>query len=787
MRTLNRKLIRDVWKMKGQGLAIVLVIVSGVATFIMLISVMDSLNLTREKFYRDYGFADIFASLKRAPDTLKQRIGEIPGVNIVETRVVADVKLDVRGFSEPVTARLVSVPDIGQALLNRLYIRSGRMVDPWKDNEAVVSEAFAEAHRFVPGNTIGAVINGRWKKLVIVGTALSPEYIMQVRPGSISADYRRYAILWMGRNALGKAYDMDGAFNDVILTLSGKAREEDVIASLDAILDRYGALGAYARKDQLSNRYLNEEFRQLQRSAEIFPVLFIGVAAFLLNVVISRTVSIQRDQIATLKAFGYSTSDVTMHYVKMLSLIVLSGIAGGIAVGIWLAGGLGRIYMEFYRFPYLIYKLKPSVAGIAVILTLLAAIAGTIHAVRRAARLPPAEAMKHEPPVRYKRSFLEYGVMWKLLSQPTRIIIRNISRRPVKSLLTVTGISLACAIMIAGLFSKDSVDFMINVQFRLSQKEDMTVTFTEPSSRKALYELKNISGVRHAEVFRSVPARMRFGPRSYRTTVRGIDPDSQLSFLLDTELKPVLLPPDGIVLTDYLAHFLGIRTGDMLTLDILEGARPVRQVQVAGLVKQYIGMMGFMDLRALGRLMKEGDAVSGAYLAVDSHKASGIYRQLIEMPRVAGTVVRRDEIKSFYETQAEALLFFTFIATLLAGTIAFGVVYNSARISLSERSRELASLRVIGYTRAEISYIFLGELGLLALASIPLGFVIGGGICEYIAQALQTDLFRVPVVIEPHTYSYAAAVVVVSACLSGLIVRHRLDHLDLVAVLKTRE
>ena len=787
MKALDRKLIRDIWKMKGQVLAISFVIVSGVATFIMLISVMDSLQQTREKFYRDYGFADIFASLKRAPDTLKQRIREIPGVNTVETRVVANVKLDIRDFTEPVTAKLISVPDTGEAVINRVYIRKGRPVAPWSDREAVLSEAFAEAHGLVPGDTIGAVINGKWKQLVIVGTALSPEYVIQVKPGSISADYKRYAILWMGRDALGKAYDMDGAFNDVILSLSGDTREKDVISSLDRLLGRYGGLGAYARKDQMSHRYLSEEFRQLQRSAEIFPAVFIGVAIFLLNVVISRIVSTQRDQIATLKAFGYSTIDITFHYVKLIILIVLTGLAGGIALGVWLGGGLGRIYMEFYRFPYFMYKLKPMVVGISAALTSLAAVAGTLHAIRRAAKLPPAEAMRPEPPARYRRTFFEYTTLWHLLSQPARIIIRNITRKPAKSFLTITGISFSCAILIAGLFSKDAVDFMVDVQFRLSHREDMTVTFTEPSSRKSVYELKNYRGVRYAEVFRSVPVRMRYGHRSYRTAVEGFEQDDQLHFLLDTGLKPVRVPPGGIMLNDYLARFLNAGPGDVLTLEALEGSRPVRQVQVVGLVKQYIGMAGYMELGALNRLMREGEAVSGAYLAVDSLYTSDIYRRLIEMPRVAGTVVRKNEIWNFYETQAEALLFFTFVATLLAGTIAFSVVYNSARISLSERSRELASLRVIGYTRAEISYIFLGELGLLTLASIPLGFIIGSGICEYIAVALESDLFRIPVVIESRTYSYAAAVVFVSACLSGLIVRHRLDHLDLVAVLKTRE
>jgi len=787
MKALDKKLWRDLWHMKGQVLAIVLVIVSGVATFVMFISTMDTLNITRDAFYRDYGFGEVFASLKRAPENIRQRIAEIPGVDKVETRVVADVKLDIRGYDEPVTAKLVSIPDNSVPLLNRLFLRKGRMVDPWKDNEVVVSEAFAEAHGFLPGDTFGAVINGRWKNLVIVGIALSPEFVLQVRPGAISPDYRRYGILWMSRYTLGKAYDMDGAFNDVVLTLALNAGPEDVLVRLDAILDRYGGLGSYGRKDQISNRFLTEEFRQLQRSAEIFPAIFISVAAFLLNVVISRTVSTQREQVAALKAFGYSNLQVGIHYVKLVVMIVLIGVAGGTAAGIWLGKGLGGIYMEYYRFPYLRYELQPGIAIIAGLITLASAVLGTVHSVWKASQLPPAEAMRPEPPAHFRKTIIEHLVPAAFLSQPSRIIARNIERKPIKSLFSVIGIAFACAIMITGGFFQDAVDYMVDIQFKRSQKEDMTVTFTELTSRRAVYELKRMRGVEYAEVFRSVPVRMRYGHHSYRTTVRGIEPGNRLHVLLDMEMRPVELPPAGIVLTDYLGGILGVGPGDMLTIEILEGNRPVRQVPVARLVKQYIGLMGYMDMAALNRLMREGNAVSGAYLATDALYQKEIYRELIEMPRVAGTVVRKEEIRNFYETQAEAMLFFTFVATLLAGVIAFGVVYNSARINLAERSHELASLRVLGYTRGEISYILLGELGLLTLAAIPLGFLIGRGLCAYIAQALESDLFRIPVATEPETYALAATVVLVSASLSGLIVRHRLDHLDLVAVLKTRE
>jgi putative ABC transport system permease protein len=787
MKALNRKLGRDLWRMKGQVFAITLVVVSGVATFIMFISTMDSLSLTRNRFYRDYHFADVFVNLKRAPESLKEKIQNVPGVHLVETRVSAYVKLDIKGFPEPVTARIISVPDDGKPLLNRLYIRKGRLADPAKDNEVVINENFAQAHGFNPGDRFAAIIHGKWKELTITGIALSPEFVLIMRPEAMSPDFKHYGILWMGRKALGKSYEMDGAFNNVALTLSPEANVSDVLAGIDDIVERYGGFGAYARKDQISHRLLNEEFRQLQRSSEIFPTIFICVAAFLLNVVMSRTINTQREQIAALKAFGYTNLDVGIHYTKLVVLIISAGLAGGIAAGVWFGKMLGGIYMEVYRFPHLLYTLHPGVIVAAILISIASALVGTLHSLWRAAKQPPAEAMRPEPPARYRVTLIEKTGIGRLLSQPSRIIVRNVERKPVRTFLSIIGIAAACATMISSGFFKDSVAFMVNVQFVRSQKEDMKVAFTEPTSRRALYEIKELPGVRHAETFRTVPARFKFGNRSYKTVINGIEPESRLHLLLDTDLNAISLPPSGIVLNDYLGKFLGVKAGDLLTVEVLEGSKPVRQVPVVALVKLYLGVMGYMDVTALNRLMREGDAISGAYLVTDPLYDEKLYRRFIDMPRVSGTVLRRNEIRNFHDVQAKGMLFFTFIATLMACSIAFGVVYNSARIALSERSRELSSLRVLGYTRGEISYILLGELGLITLIAIPLGFFIGYWLCAYIAQALASDLFRVPLVIETKTYALAAAVVLASATVSGLIVRHKLDHLDLVEVLKTRE
>lgn len=773
--------------MKGQVFAITLVVMSGVATFIMFISTMDSLDLTRNRFYRDYSFADVFVHLKRAPESLKDKIQGVPGVHQLETRVSAYVKLDIPGLSEPVNGRILSIPDDGRPLLNRPYIRKGRLPDPAKENEAVINENFAQAHRLGLGDTFAAVINGKWQRLTITGIALSPEFVLLMKPEAMSPDFKHYGVLWMSRKALAKAYDMDGAFNSVVLTLHPDAKLSDVLRDLDRVVGRYGGFGAYGRKDQISHRLLSEEFKQLKTSSKIFPTIFICVAAFLLNVVMSRVINTQREQNAALKAFGYGNLDIGLHYAKLVVLIIMPGLLLGVAGGIWFGHLLGDVYMAVYRFPFLIYTLHSGVIVAVVLITIASALIGTLHTLWRAVRQPPAEAMRPEPPARYRVSLIEKAGIGRLLSQPSRIIARNIERKPVRTLLSMIGIAAACATMISSGFFKDAVTHMVNVQFVLSQKEDMTVAFAEPTSRRALHELKGLEGVRYAETYRTVPVKMIHGHRSYKTTIRGIEPDSRLTRLLDDRLRPVALPPEGIMLTDHLGKLLGIRPGDLLTVEALEGSRAIRQVPVVALVKQYLGVMGYMDLSALNRLMREGDAISGAHLVTDSRREKQLFETFVGMPRVSGTVVRTDEIRNFFEVQARGMLFFTFIATLMACFISFGVVYNSARITFSERSRELSSLRVLGYTRGEISYILLGELALITLVAIPLGFLMGYWLCGYIAQALASDLFRVPLVIEPKTFSLAAAVVLASASISGLIVRRKLDRLDLVEVLKTRE
>jgi putative ABC transport system permease protein len=782
-----KKMLRDLWGMRGQALAIALVIVSGVATFVAALGTMDALRRSQRSFYEEARFGEAFAALKRAPTDVARRLRALEGVAGVQTRVVADARLDVAAFDEPITGQLLSLPEGRQPLLNRLVVREGRLPRAGRAPEAVASEAFAEAHDLHPGDEVTAIINGRRRTLTVVGVALSPEYVYQIAPGSFFPTPERFGVLWMPRPALGAAYDMEGAFNSASFTFAAGATPADVLDRIDAVLAPYGGRDAYLRADQVSHRYLTEEFRQLEQLVTVMPVIFLGVAAFLLNVVIGRLIRTQREVIATLKAFGYGDWTVGAHYLGMVLAIVGIGAVGGVAVGTWMGRALSRLYLEFYRFPELHYVLEPGTAAIAVGVTALAATAGTLYAVWQAVALQPARAMQPEPPATYRQTIVERLGLEAVFDQLTRMILRHLERRPWKALLSVLGIAASIAILMSGIFFGDALDHMIDVQFNRAQRQDVTVTFTGPTADEALYELRGLRGVRGAEPFRSVPVRFRHGHRTYRTGLEGLTAAPTLRRPLTEALAPVALAPEGVVLSDYLADVLAVGVGDTLTAEVLEGARPTRRVPVAGRTTQFVGVGAYMRLDALNRLMGDGGVLSGAYLALDPRHRDETMAALTRRPRVAGVQAQGRALQSFLDTMGETVLTFTFVMTLFAGAIAFGVIYNSARIAMAERARELASLRVLGLTRGEIGYVLLGELALLTLLALPVGFVLGYGLCYGTVVGARTELFRIPLVVSRFTYAFSASVVLAAALVSGLVVWGRLGRLDLIEVLKTRE
>jgi len=788
MSALNRKLLRDLWQVRGQALAIAFVIGAGIAIFASMLSTLDSLDLTLRTYYERYRFADVFASLERAPMSVAADIAAIPGVARVETRVVADVTLDVPDLEEPAIGRLISIPEGGRPALCDVFLREGRLPDRARPDEVLASESFARAHGFQPGSVVRAVINGRRRALVIVGLALSPEYIYPIRPGEILPDDRRFGVFWMQRRALASAFNLDGAFNDVVLQLMRGSSEADVIARLDRLLERgYGGRGAIPRALQPSNWYLANELDQLRNSAIYVPVIFLGVAAFLVNVVLSRLVSVQRPQVAALKALGYANREIGWHFVKNSLAIAICGAVIGVAFGAWIGWAMTRLYTQFFHFPILLYRLQPMVVVQSAAVGLVAAVLGGAGAVWRAARLAPAEAMRPESPARYSISLPERLGIGRFLTQPTRIILRALQRHPGRTALSITGIGLATALMVVGAFMMDSVDVMMETSFNVAQRYEVMVTFAQPASGGALDDLRRLPGVMAAEPFRAVPVRLRFGHRSREAAILGATPDARLNRIVDGLSRIARVPPGGLLLSSMLARVLDVRRGDEVAVELLEGGRRTQRIEVAGVVDDFMGMNAYMDTRALHELMREGATVSGAYLRVDPLQSRVLYSTLKATPRVAGVLVKDAARQNLTDTFVSMMRQMLAVYMLFAGVIAFGVVYNNARISLAERSRELATLRVIGFSRAEISYILLGELFIITLIALPVGCAMGYGLAAGMMSLLETEMWRLPFVILPGTYALAIMTSAGTTIVSALIVRRRLDRLDLVAVLKIRE
>ncbi|HET8760426.1 MAG TPA: ABC transporter permease, partial [Nitrospiria bacterium] len=711
MKALDKKLLRDLWHTRSQVFTIALVVAGGMGAFIASFCTYDSLQWSRHVYYEVARFGEVFAGLKRAPAPLEARIAELPGVVEAETTVVFDVTLDLPGVKEPVIGRMIGLPNGAQPRMNRLAIRRGRFIEPGRHREVLVSEGFANARHIGPGDRLAAILNGKREELDIVGVVLSPEYVFATR-GSSLPDDRSFGVFWIDRERLASAFDMEGAFNSVVARLAPGAGESAVIADLDRLLEPYGAFGAYGRGDQISNRILSQEISQQRVWGTVLPAIFMAVAAFLVNVVLSRHVATQREAIAALKALGYSNVRIGAHYLAFVSVIVVIGSGLGLGVGWWLGRGMTRMYTEFFHFPHLIFRIQPWVPLLGAGISFVAAVGGALNTVRVVAALAPAEAMRPPSPAQYRRMLVERIGMERWLSPAARMVIRTLERRPFRAAFTSFGVACSVAIIISGTFWRDVVDYMIDVQFNAVEREDASVVLTDPREARVRHEIERLPGVSQVEGAREVPVRLRNGHRTYRTGIIGLSQGAQLRRLLDQDLVEVPLPGDGMLLTDRLATRLGLAPGDTVVVESLEGARITPEVIVVGVVADVFGMVGYMEINALNRLMGEGPSVSSIAVSVDRDRADELYSRLKERPRVATVTVKASALRTFEETSARNILFFTTVITVFAAAIAIGVVYNSARIALAERAWELASLRVLGFTRGEVSLFLLGELAI---------------------------------------------------------------------------
>ena len=785
---LDRKLLRDLSRMKGQVLAVSLVMACGLAMMIMTRSLILTLESTRAAYYQQYAFADVFSSLKRAPLSVADRLKELPGVAIVEPRVVVDVTLDLPGLTEPASGHIVSLPeDGGPPQLNRVFLRNGRFPRADERREVVLGEAFANANGLQPGDSLVAVINGRRETLRICGIGLSPEFVFEARAGETLPDHERFSVMWMNYRALAVAYNMDGAFNDISIDLAPGASAGNVIAELDRVLATYGGTGGYTRKVHASAQRLDDELRVLYSLSVAYPLVFMSVAAFMVNAVLSRIVRLQREQIAQLKALGYSSRQVGIHYLKFVLVIATIGTAIGGVAGRVLGAQLVDLYTIFFLFPSLHFVMDYGALGLALLISLGASVLGVLTVVRQAVKLPPAEAMRPEPPADFKPSLFERIGLTNLFSPSFRMALRNIERRPWQAVFTCSGLALATGLMVLPGAMSDSINHLLTFQWNSAQRHDVAVFLTEPASGKGWHDIGHLPGVIRSEPVRSVPARLKYGHRERKLSVTGIPKNTSLNRLLDENERPIVMPEEGLLMSEKLAEILGARIGDEVRVEVLDGRRAVVDVPIRGLVTDFAGVAAYMDIDALRRVLKEGDTVNGAYLAVDHKHWDRFMREVKDTPRAAFVMVKRDQLAAFRETTGQSIGIIRKLYFALATIVAFGVVYNSARIALSERSRELATLRVVGFSLPEVRGVLVGELAMLVLLALPAGLLFGRSLAIFIMSSFSTETVRMPILINHSTYAIAIVVVLTASVCSFALVSRMLAKLDMVGVLKARD
>jgi putative ABC transport system permease protein len=790
MKVLDRKLLRDLRLMWSQALTIALVVASGIGGFITSLSAVDSLALARDQFYADAHFADLFASVKRAPQALAAQLAAEPGVAEVQTTVEQMVRVELPGVSDPIIGQLIGMDPQRPASLNRVTLASGRALDASSQHrgdgalEVLVSEGFAQARGLKPGATLKALVNGRQRTLVVVGTALSPEFVFAGLWGM--PDLRGFGIFWVDHEALAAAYDMNGAFNRIAIRLAPGASEPAVIDTLSRRLERWGGRELFGRADQTSHAMLDNEIKEQRVLGTVLPAIFLGVAAFLLNVVVSRLVATQREQIAALKALGYPNRDIALHYLKLVMLIVAVGLALGVGLGDRLGTMFTGLYAEFFRFPHFAHSIEPSLLLISAGITVATAVAGTLNAILATVRLAPAEAMRPPAPGHYRRTLLErLGI--QAIGPALRMIIRNMERRPLRTGISISGVAAAVAIVVLGNFFRDAIEYIVDAQFNVAMRSDVAVWLAEPADDATRLDLARLPSVTQVESTRFVPVNFHHGHRSERSLLRGYDGRAMLYRVVDARNHATTLEGTGLVLTDRLADKLGVRIGDPLQVEVLEGRPRTITLTVGATVREMMGLNAYMDRSALNRALGDGDLSSGFVLAVERGREEDLLEAIKGLPRVAGAFSKATMLRNMEEISARNVRIMSTILTAFAAVIAVGVVYNNARIALAERGWELASLRVLGFTRAEVSALLLGELAIVIAVALPLGMLLGWSLVHLISGLLASDQFYFPVVILPRTYAWAALCVLAAGVVSALIVRRRIDRLDMVAVLKTRE
>lgn len=787
---LNKKLLRDLWQSRTQAAAVAVIVACGVATYIAINSAYRNLLLTRDTYYEQYRFADFEIMVDRAPQSSAFKLEAIPGVRSVRARIVQDVNVDIEDVPESRTGRIVSMPDRPRPVLNDIHLMKGRYFEPGQLNEVILSSRFAESNKVNIGDNIDVSIDRKKHTLNVVGFALSPEYVYLIRNvQELVPSPERFGILWVPEDFAETALDLREACNNLVGTVDDEKKLGFILDEADQILESYGVIAKTKRENQISHRFISDEIKGLSVNARVTPTIFLSISAMIILVLLTRMVRHERTEIGLLKAYGYSSARVAAHYIGYALLLAGVGCIAGFGLGQYLANAMIELYVQFYQFPILKARMYPNVLAQSMGVALTFAVIGAIAAARMAARIRPAESMRPAAPVFGSRTILErIPALWNRLGFISKMIARNLARSPVRAAFNVFGVAVSCLVLMIAFFSSNAMDYMINFQFTEVQREDVTVNLTREMGKEALYEFQRMDHVRRVEPILLYPFTLRNGWKEKDVLITGLSEDALLQRLIDTDHNLVKLHGDGIVLSDYLAGQLGVAPGQEIEAEPLMGRLEKKKiVPVDGVTAQYLGNSVYMTIDSLSRLLDEPLAMNAVLVQTDPGGADLLNNHLKDIATVAAVAVKARMLQSLMDTLAMSMRIMNTMMIGFAFAIAFAIIYNVTIVSLTERERELASLRVLGFTQQETGSILYRENAVLGVLGIIVGLPLGVVYCRFMVYAFTTDLYRFPFYIAPSSYVITSALAIGFVLIANLAVRRRIGRLDMVEVLKSRE
>ncbi len=790
MNSLNRKIFRDYKTLKAQVFTVAVLIICGISVLVSSWSSYQSLQSAKDSFYREFRFAEIFADVVRAPSSVLSELARLEGIQTVEARIIREGLVEVSGQTEPALGRLISWAGPEQTL-NQIYLRQGRM--PQANTQAasfyevLVHESFAAAHGLKPGDRLSILLDGRERSLQITGIGLSPEYVYSLSPVAPFPDDKHFGVFWMPRRDLEILTGMSGALNNLQMSLVAGGDEPEIRRQVDLILKPFGGTKSYPRARQFSHLFVEDEIRQQRVMAILVPAIFLSVGMFILHIIFARLITLHRGQIATLKALGYSDWSLTRHYFLLVTLVLLTGVGPALLAGAWIGRWYAGLYQDFFRFPSIDFTLSASSVAFGVLAALLSGWLGIGGALMKVFALQPAEALRPLSPPDFQKSLFEKLGLLQKMKPYSKMVFRSLLFRPWRLVLGMTGIAVSLAIIINGSFWVDVMDFIMDRQFNEMHREDLSVRLLTPQGADVISELKAIPGVVMAEGERSVPVTLQFQHFSKNIIIIARSEDAQLSRVLDGEGNLVVPSQGGVVLSRYFQKEFGLQSGDLVRMKVLEGAQVEFDVQVLGFVDDLLGQQAYALKSDLHRWLREQAVSDTVHLKIDPSRAEQIYVTLRERPKIAAVTIQRLLLKGFQETVADMILTFTFVLYAFAVAIAGAVIYNSARIGFSERSWEMASLRILGFDVVPTFELLFLDIGIQVLLSLLPGLLFGYWLSVLTTQAIHNETFAFPVVVNPSTYALAVLVLLLTFLLSGIFLYRKTRRLDFSEALKARE